>query len=359
MSPKITHRQFLAMLFCALLAPLVRIIPGNPAGSAGTAGVLTPLAALPLALLAAWWIGSGLRRTEGGLAALYRTAFGEVGGRAACGVSALVIWLLLCCGLRLCGERFVSSMYPDTGLGLFFLCLLAAALWVGRKNLAVCARAGQIFLYVVLAALLLVLALSVGEILPYHIWPLNGSDLLPAAMASGPLLGALSCAAAVCFLRDEVQTGRTARTLRWCVGLALVLTAISFAVVGVFGAGTVAELQVPLFSLAKEANVEGAVERLESVVSCVWVFTDVLFLTLLAKSAAKAVAEAARCGGEKQLLSPLLAAAFPMGWLIAPDEYRLETLCRAVLVPAELLLLLALPAAACLAERVRYWRAIR
>ncbi|MCD8160742.1 MAG: hypothetical protein LUE61_06115, partial [Clostridiales bacterium] len=72
MSHPITHRQFLTMLFCALLAPLVRIIPGQTAGSAGTAGVLTPLAALPLVLLAAWWIGSGLRRTEGGLAALYR-----------------------------------------------------------------------------------------------------------------------------------------------------------------------------------------------------------------------------------------------------------------------------------------------
>lgn len=356
MSQPITHRQFLTMLFCALLAPLVRIVPGLPAGSAGTAGVLTPLAALPLVLLAAWWIGSGLRRTGGGLAALYRTAFGAVGGQVACGVSALMIWLLLCCALRFCGERFVSSMYPDTGLGVFFLCLLGAALWAGRKGLAVCARAGQIFFYVVMGALILVLALGVGKILPYHVWPLNGSDLLPAARASGPLLGALSCASAVCFLREEAQPGRTVRTLWWCAGLTLVLTAISLAVVGVFGSGTTAELKVPLLSLAKEANVEGAVERLESVVSCMWVFTDVLFLTLLAKSAAKAVAEAARCGGEKQLLSPLLVAAFPMGWLIAPDEYRLETLCRTVLVPAELLMLLALPAAACLAERIRYWR---
>lgn len=357
MEQKVTQRQFLVMLFCALLSPMVRVVPGVVVRMAGLAGWLAPIAALPVLLLAAWWIGSGLRRTEGSLPALYQAAFGEVGGRVACGLSAAAIWLLFCSAMRFYGERFVSTMYPDTGLGVFFLLLLLALLWMAGRKLAVWARAGQIFFYVALAVLALALVLSVGKVSLYHVWPVWTQDAGPVALAAVPIIGALSGATAVCFSAEEVQLGRSGRTLGWCALFCLVLLVTGFVIVGVFGAGTTAELQVPFFSLAKEANIQGAVERLESVVSCVWVFTDVLFLGLLGKGAVRALCAACRCGEEKRLLTPLLLAAFPAGWLIASDAYTLEEFFRTALVYLEMIVLLALPAAACVVERLRAGKA--
>lgn len=346
MKARVSQRQALVLLFAALLSPLVRIVPGTAVETAGNAAWLTPLAALPVLLLAVWGIGGGLRRTEGGLAGLYQAAFGSRWGRLACGLSAAALWLRFCGGLRFFGERFVSTMYPATELGMFFTLLLAVLFWMRGKSLAVWARAGQLFFYAAIVVELAVLLLSAGQLRLYNVLPVWGSDVLPVLRSTPPLLGTIACASALCFLAGEVTLGSRRRTAIWCVGLTLLLTLTGFVVVGCFGAETTDELQVPFFSLAKEAGVPGAVERLESVVSCVWVFVDVLFLGLLAKAAARALCAALRCGEEARLAGPLLLAALPGGFLIASGDAGLELLFRRFLLPVQLVVLLLLPLAA-------------
>lgn len=346
MKARVSHRQALVLLFAALLSPLVRIVPGTAAETAGSAAWLTPLAALPVLLPVLWGIGGGLRRTEDGLAGLYLAAFGTGWGRFVCGLSAAALWLRFCGGLRFFGERFVSTMYPATELGMFFTLLLLVLFWMRGKPLAVWARAGQLFFYAAVVVELLVLLLSVGDVKLYNVLPVWGCDVLPVLRSTPPLLGTLATASALGFLAGEITLGSRRRAAAWCVGLTLLLSFTGFVVIGYFGAATTDELQVPFFSLAKEAGVPGAVERLESVVSCVWVFVDVLFLGLLAKAAARALCAALRCGEEARLTGPLLLAALPGGWLIASGDTGLELLFRRFLLPVQLVVLLALPLAA-------------
>lgn len=343
MEERVPHRQALVLLFAALLSPIVRIVPGASVRTAGNAGWLAPLMALPLLLAALWVIGWGLRKAGGGLAGLYCAAFGQGLGRVACGLSAAVLWVLFCGGLRFFGERFVSTMYPNTELGMFFTFLLLVLVWMRGKILAVWARAGQIFFYVAIVVELLVLALNLGEIKSYHVLPLWTGDLLPAALASIPVIGAVSSGAALAFLTGDVILGSRARTMGWCAGFCLMLLATGFVTVGYFGPETTGELQVPFFSLAKEAGIPGAVERLESVVSCVWVFVDVLFLGIVMKGTARALCAALNCGEEARLTGPLLLAALAGGWLIAGGANGLETLYRRGMALVQIGALLLLP----------------
>lgn len=356
MEERVPHRRALALLFGALLSPLVRIVPVTGVKTAGQAGWLAPVLALPLLLLALWLVGGGLRRTEGGLGGLYRAAFGEGWGRAACGLSAAVLWVLFCGGLRFYGERFVSTMYPGTGLGMFFTFLLLVLLWMRGKGLAVWARAGQIFFYVAILVQAAVLALAAGNVKSYHVLPVWTGDIGPAALAALPIVGTLSCSSALGFLTEEVALGGRGRSMRWCAGLCLVLTVTGFVTVGFFGPGATEDLQVPFFSLAKEAGIPGALERLESVVSCVWVFVDLLFLGIMMKGTVRSLCTALRCGEEGRLTGPLLLAALPGGWLIARGASQLEEVSRRILLPAQLAALLLLPIAAAVTVTVRQRR---
>lgn len=343
MEERVPQRRALVLLFAALLSPIVRIVPGTSVRTAGNAGWLAPLIALPLLLAALWVIGGGLRQTEGGLAGLYCAAFGQGLGRAACGLSAAVLWVLFCGGLRFFGERFVSTMYPNTELGMFFSFLLLVLLWMRGRSLAAWARAGQIFFYVAIVVELLVLALNLGEIKPYHVLPIWTGDLGPVALASVPIIGAVASGTALGFLTGEVVLGSRGRTMGWCAGFCLLMLVTGFVTIGYFGPETTGELQVPFFSLAKEAGIPGAVERLESVVSCVWVFVDVLFLGMMMKGTVRALCAALNCGEEARLTGPLLLAAFAGGWLIAGGANGLEMLYRQVLVPVQVGVLLLLP----------------
>lgn len=76
---RISLRQLLALLFAALLAPAIGVLPSQTAALAGEAGWLSALAALPV-LLGLCWVLFALLRPAGegaGLAQVTETVLGR------------------------------------------------------------------------------------------------------------------------------------------------------------------------------------------------------------------------------------------------------------------------------------------
>ena len=149
---RISLRQLLALLFAALLAPAIGVLPSQTAALAGEAGWLSALAALPV-LLGLCWVLFALLRPAGegaGLAQVTETVLGRGLGK---GVLLLyLLWglLLLSANARLFALRFLSTSYRNAPLGLFLLTLLGLTLWLVRKPVRVLARTGEVF-YLALA----------------------------------------------------------------------------------------------------------------------------------------------------------------------------------------------------------------
>ena len=81
---RISLRQLLALLFAALLAPAIGVLPSQTAALAGEAGWLSALAALPV-LLGLCWVLFALLRPAGegaGLAQVTETVLGRGLGKA-------------------------------------------------------------------------------------------------------------------------------------------------------------------------------------------------------------------------------------------------------------------------------------
>lgn len=320
---EISVKQFLMLLSVGLLPALVKLVPGRQAVYAGRGAWLGPLAALGPVLVILWLIATaGNALPEGaGLGEFYCLCLGNKLGRVVCGISGVWLTVVGCFALRFCAERFVSTIYPDTGLGLFFVVLLGMVWWLSRRPLAVTARAGQIFFYGIVVMLALILGLVLGKARLNLLWPVWIEDAPAVCRAGWDVLNAMSVGLGGLFLFSEIGSRRGGGSLvmRWAVGWCAVHTLLSLAVLGTFGAQLAGRMSIPFFSLAKEVRPE----RLESLVAAAWVFADVILLSVILRSAHTAFETAlgrALPGTEGVLVLLLLPGAY----LVAGSSFALE-----------------------------------
>ena len=280
-SKGISHTQLTALLWAGSLAPAAELLPTLVLPRAGRGSWLAPLAALPLVLLAGWLAGK--LADDRGLARGIRYTLGPVLGE---GVLLLyIIWclLVLALRLRLCALRLQALGQRDGALWFFLLSTAALILWMGLGQPAAFARAGQLFLTVLLAAGGVVLLLSVPQVEPERILPLWKEELWGGVRGALPAAGALGWVFCGGFLLEPGGAKKPGRWYwpLWGAGGCVLLTLAQGVILGNLGTALAAELDAPFFTLAKSVGVEGAFQRVESVIAALWVLADLVLGTLL------------------------------------------------------------------------------
>lgn len=258
--------QLRLLVWAGLMAPIAEDLPGLLLEGAGQNAWLSVLFGGLLAL------ALGRLLTASPLARLGEHFPGKVL------LLIYMVWmeLLLALRLGLCARRLLSAGSRD-GSGPFFL--LVAVLLLLRLNsstLPAFGRAGQVFFAALAVTAAAVLALSLPTASVERLRPVALPPLSPALIAAGVLSWGLLPAA---FLPVEggKHRGRLAGGLTAC----LVLTGAQAVMLANLGPGLGAKVGPALFALAKGAGLEGAFQRLESVVSALWLFADLTMGGLL------------------------------------------------------------------------------
>lgn len=348
MREKITLRQFLVLEFVALMPPLIRATPSIFDRVAGRGGYLSFVVAFAVMAAVVSVLSRALRRLpEGGLGELYCVSFGDGMGRLLSGVSAGLLLLIMVVALRFYGERFVSSLYPETDMGMFFLVGIGLALWLDRRPFGTLARSGQIFFLGIVVVIVGILAMNLPSVRLYEVWPVGAGML--GGVAKAGYMGAtmLSIGVGLLFSLNQVneRRGGEGLALWWLAGICLLYLCMAFVITGVFSAHLTPALQIPFFALAKEVRIVGALERMESFVAALWVFADVVMLAMLLRSFRCALG--VFIGSERRELSDGAALFLvPAGYLIAGSVFSLEKLFERGISAAAAVCFLALPVAA-------------
>ena len=335
------------LIFAALLAPAVRALPGWTAALAGKSAWLTGILAFPAFLLLGWMLFALLKR-GGGLAQAFQRSFGKTVGK---GVTLLyLLWalFLLCLEGRLYAGRMLSAGYRAGSPAVFLLALLALVLWMARRKLAAFARAAEICYLVLALTMGLVLLFSVLDITPEYVLPVWFTDLPRAGVAALIPVGVLSCGIFAAFLGDKVtrreNDGR--RGFRWLIAGCLVLTLLQFGVLSQLGPGLCARMEVPFFEVARGVGLEGAFQRVESIVVALWVLSDFTLLGLLTFSIRHMAGTVFGTKGEKWAPIAGVLLAFTGGMLLFPDDFAAETLAETLVPLCNLVLAFLIPALA-------------
>ena len=175
----------------------------------------------------------------------------------------------------------------------------ALALKNHRKELCECepeelsafARAGQLFFLVLAVTGGAILLLSLPQVRTVRLLPLWTGDVVPVLQSGFAAAGVLGWGSCWAFLTEEMPSdgkGSCRRTALGCVILALTQGVI----LGSLGPALAGRLDSPFLALAKSVGVEGAFQRVESVVAALWVTADVTMAGLLV-FALRAMASAA------------------------------------------------------------------
>lgn len=271
---KISRTQLMTLLWGGVMAPAAELLPALLPG-AGRGAWLAVVLAAPLVLTAGWLMGS-LAGQEG-LAGRFTAVLGRRLGKAV--LLLYMVWglALLSLRLRLCAQRLFASGERDGAWWFFLLAVAAVLMWIGRGKLSAFARAGQIFLAALLVTAGAVLLLSLFQGRPERLLPLWWDDaggVVQAILIAAGIMGwGLFLPFIMGSVRDQGEN-KNWHWLFWGLGGALLLAAAQAIILVNLGTGLAARLESPFFALAKSVGVEGAFQRVESVVTALWTFAD-------------------------------------------------------------------------------------
>lgn len=266
----LSRGQWGALLWTAALAPAAELLPGIALATAGRGAWLSPLAALVF-LLPLLWLGR-----RGDARDFRRSFFGKV----LLALCAVWMELLVILRLGLCARRMLWAGERDGAVWYFLLTLSAITLWMGEGRLTALGRTGQLFLAILLAAATLVLGLSVPRVRADRILPLWTGDVLPVVRTGLSTAGSLGWAVLPMLLLPA-QERKGKNILLWGVGGCVLLTLAQIIIIGNLGVGLAAQSDSAFFTLTKSVGVEGAFQRVESVVSAVWMLSDLTACVVL------------------------------------------------------------------------------
>lgn len=345
---QISQTQLCALLWAGLMAPAAELLPAVTLPAAGRGAWLSALAAAPVFLLYGRMLAK-VSRCSGGLAGAVRQALGPVLGRLA--LAAFLLWgeLLLALRLRLCAQRLIASGERDGSLWFFLPAAALLTLWMARGKLAAFARAGQVFLAVLLTAAGAVLVLSLFQSRPEHLLPLWRGDVVPVLRSAVPLLGVLGYGVFAAFLLGDTEPAQRRDWLLWGGGGCLLLALEQAVVIGNLGPELAQRLSSPFFALAKSVGVEGAFQRVESIIAALWTFADFTLLGTLAFALWKIGAALFPKAGQKTAVTAALVPGAVLGIAAFPEGVQAAAFGREAALWGNLILGLAVPAAVFLA----------
>lgn len=327
MRDRISGRQLTALGFVALLSPLVRRFPQQLADRVGRTGWLAvPLAAAPLLL---WLAGYRclLRRGGGDWYALLQRCLGPFFGRLAAALSAL--WMVFYAGflLRALAVRQISTVYPDADPGVFVLGMALAAAVAACGSLKAIARSAMVLRPLLVTVMLLVLALTLGNVDLGLLLPVTGRDLLPNGLAALRLSNSFAAVFLLAFLLGRTD-GPPARRqlLGWGGALLGMGAAATVCCLGMFGPELTAQTGYPFFLLARDVTVLGSVERVEPLVVAASLFSDFILVSALlwmaSRLALRLLGRAESPAKSPALLCAALAAATAFLFPGALEDWR-------------------------------------
>ena len=305
------------------LSSLLYMVPGAQAKALGGAAWLGCLAALPPLALLGYLLGKRPSRTPSRLLS-----------------AVLGLWLTLAAAAVLhgCAARYC------TALGIFrsplpyaaVLLMVAVPAAMSRKQALF--RAAEIFLPVVLALLGLALLCALKQLRPARLIDLTQLSATGVLKAALPVVAVGLAALVLPRLFAPVQPGAAPAAT-----LAVTAALLSAAAVGTLGAPMTARLELPVFTMLRNLGLLHTVERLDALITAVWVLPDVTALSLLLRAGGEHIGRSLAIPQQRHAALGVSAAAAALAAIIQIESetlpHRLAPVLAAGIVAITMMIL--------------------
>ncbi|MBE6818992.1 MAG: hypothetical protein E7517_07555 [Ruminococcaceae bacterium] len=276
---KTTFRQ-IAFTYCIGTSCFAAfLLPGAVSRYAGTAAVLVPLAAAPFAALLAFMLFRVALR-YGSLRAMVRALWGARAARIGAGVVCLWLCAVMAVYLQAFYSRLASTAFSYLPR---FVCLSAAALCAGLAVLSPRRAAGRSA-----AVIFIVLVLTMAALFAFSAEGVHITNFLPVKVSGftrflRAFLFPVGSAGLLCFLLYdyEGEAGSLCAYETCLLAGNAVMSAVIFAVQGVFGTALGETIAYPFFALIKSTDSMVKLEHFESLISGIWIVMSLGFFMMV------------------------------------------------------------------------------
>ena len=273
----LSFSQLMALIFGALIGPVTELLPGT-AVLGGVLGAICSAVAVGVMACAGICVGR-LVQSGGDLARGLERIFGGLAGKGILLIYMVWFQFLFTLRIRLSAQRLLSGGSRDGAIWFFLFVLGGVSLWMAHGTLGGLGRTAQLFFLVLTIIAGSVLLLSLGRMEQGNwltVWEYSHKG---AAGLIWPGLQAMGYGLFAGFLWEAPVHKRVLRNwLCWCTGSTAVLIGMQLVIMGCFGIRLTESMENPFFHLAKSVGIKGAFQRMESLVTAVWVFSDLLLL---------------------------------------------------------------------------------
>ncbi|NPV91169.1 MAG: endospore germination permease [Firmicutes bacterium] len=315
-SGKISERQLAFLITPIILSTVIFFLPQALAETVRQDAWISSLIATVFGVMAAL-LAVALGRRFPGLTLIeyLPLILGKPLGRIVGVVYALFSIQLGAYLIREFGMFLSVSVMPETPVAVFMVTVMVVIFYAIRSGIEVIARVNEIILPVMIIILLAVF------LLPYNL--MDFRRLLPVGEHSpGTLLATSLVEAAISghvfiaamLLPALSGTRHIARSLVLSVVIAGILMAVAeITCTAVFGGAEVANMEFPLFSLARMINVAKIITRLEVLLVLTWVFGVFIKITVVTYTAVLASSQALGFKEFQFLLFPVAVLIIELG----------------------------------------------
>ncbi|MGN7455704.1 GerAB/ArcD/ProY family transporter [Paenibacillus pasadenensis] len=357
---RISARQFKIMIVFSLIGDSILILPNLMGNISHQDAWLSQLAAIACGMALAWAYAALLGRLGRlSFVGAWTALLGRIAGSAlglvyAYGFYAMVLALLAEISLFMRAQMMRET--PAEAIMLAFLIVIAAGLRYGIETFA---RTSEL-LYPIFIAMFLFLSLCLlPQIKADQLLPIAGAGM--PQIAEGSFLsfayGFLESAVLLMltpYLEDDRKAARSAIFKGFLTG-GLMLFLILLLCVLVLGPSMMELKHYPTFQLAQRIEIGRFLERLEALLTFLWIVTVFYKALLYSFSLQKTISEIARLQDDRILAMPLCLLMLAGGMISVPNIAAYNELIKAQFPyydlilylggPLLLLLLLAIPAA--------------
>ena len=331
---KITVRQTLIIFGLSTLSPAIRLFPTICAKKGHSAGWLAPLfgaAALFILFLVLAAIFKNKEVTS--LSDAFERTLGKTVSKILLAIYLFWLVIIYFMFIRYYAERLLSSIYPNTDLRFFLICMLSVIFIVARRRIDFFARFCELSFLIFLIVLLIFYVLLIPTIKIDNVFPVTHMDFVPVLDSSFQIVSIWGFAAFFFFLGDHIKNKdqilkHSKKAIFYLCGITIL---ILFFIIGSLGADATARMPLPFFNSTKLINIMPAFDRFEAVLLSIWVISDFILIVSFMIIIISILKKITGTSEPKYFASPLTFIGYIGGLFIANSRFELEWLSSAAI----------------------------
>jgi len=214
----------------------------------------------------------------------------------------------------------------------FVISLLIVVYLIVKNNLQAFARFTEAIWIPILLFVIFILFICIPDIKLENIYPVTIYDLDNITMGVLPITAVYVYLPCMLFLGDSVngkekflKTGT-----KYILIIGIIGAIISLTTIGIFGADLSQELTQPYFTVLKNIELFGTIERIEALGITFWIITDIVLIIILVYIVTTLIKKIFNMPSRKNFVVPVLFLEYILSMYLASNVFELEYYSRGI-----------------------------